>query len=98
MPAPSTNEYVKKAFNPIPGANANGAFAISDIINVPIADANIVTVISAALSIPVVDSIAGFTNTMYAIVKNVVIPAITSVLILEPRSLILKCLSKKTES
>ena len=30
-----TTEYAKKAFNPIAGANTNGALASSDIVSVP---------------------------------------------------------------
>lgn len=95
IPAPITKEYVKNAFNPIPGARANGAFPKIANISVPMAVASMVTVIRAALSIPASDNIAGFTKTMYAIVKNVVTPPITSVLRLEPRSLNLNILSKK---
>ncbi|WP_244555804.1 hypothetical protein, partial [Escherichia coli] len=52
IPAPITKEYVKNAFNPIPGARANGAFPKIANISVPMAVASMVTVIRAALTIP----------------------------------------------
>ena len=93
-PLSMTKVKVKKAFNPIPGANPNGAFAQTPEINVPNAVAKQVTVIRAPLSIPVKLKIEGFTNIMYAIAKKVVSPPMTSFLTFVPLSLSLKYLSK----
>ncbi len=61
-PCPITRVYVKKAFNPIPGAIAKGTLAHSPANNVPMAAATTVTVISAALSIPASPKIEGLTK------------------------------------
>src|SRR3712207_1998539 len=70
-PLSMTKVKVKKAFNPIPGANPNGAFAQTPEINVPNAVAKQVTVIRAPLSIPVKLKIEGLTKIIYAIAKKV---------------------------
>ena len=93
-PFPITRVNVKNAFNPIPGAIAIGTFPINAAKNVPIAVARQVTVINAPLSIPDIERIAGLTNIIYAIAKNVVIPPITSVFTLLFLSLILNTFSK----
>jgi len=71
----------KKALSPIPGASATGHLAQNPIINVPITAAIIVAVNTAPNSMPVpsVDNIPGFTTVIYAIVKKVARPALTSV-------------------
>ena len=92
-PSPNTTVNVKNAFNPIPGACANGTFATNPITRVPIAAAIIVATKTAFLSIPAAAKIDGFTNKIYAIVRNVVNPAINSVLTSVPFSLSLKNLS-----
>ena len=58
-PNPITTEYVKKLFNPRPGARAKGTFAHNPTIKVPIKDARQVIVIKALLSIPVSASMLG---------------------------------------
>jgi len=80
MPIPNTTEYVKKAFNPIPGAKAIGYLATTPIMIVPIAAASAVATKTAPVSIPVGSSTLGFTNKMYAIARNVVIPPMISLL------------------
>jgi len=67
---------------PIPGAIAIGVLDINPVAIVANPAAIHVTAISAFLSIPVLDRISGCANMMYAIVKNVVAPARTSVLTL----------------
>ena len=93
-PFPITRVKVKNAFSPIPGAIAIGTFPINAAKNVPIAVARQVTVISAPLSIPDMERIAGLTNIIYAIARNVVTPPITSVFTLLFLSLILNTFSK----
>ena len=78
-PIPWTNVKAKKAFNPIPGANAKGNFAIMAITNVAIEAAKAVAVKTAPLSIEAADSISGFTAKIYDMVRKVVTPAIISV-------------------
>ncbi len=58
----------------------------SPIINVPITAAIIVAVNTApnAMPVPSVESIAGLTTVMYAIVRNVATPAMISVLTVVP--------------
>ena len=77
---PKITPNVKNAFNPIPGASAIGQLAHKPMINVPTTAAIIVAVNTAPNSMPEpsVLKIAGFTTVMYAIVKKVARPAITS--------------------
>jgi hypothetical protein len=71
---------VKKALAPIPGARAKGTFAYKAIISVPKAEAKIVAIKIPSQGIPEFkERIVGFIKTTYAIVKNVVNPAIISV-------------------
>ncbi len=60
-PIPKTTVKAKKAFNPIPGASANGSFATSAITSVATIAEMAVAEKSAFLSIPVALSISGFT-------------------------------------
>ena len=92
--------YAKNALSPMPGANANGSFAYSPIKMVGSADMRTVVVNNAPLSIPVSLRILGLTAKMYAMVRNVVIPAMTSVRIvvsfgLKPNSFLImfSCIS-----
>lgn len=59
-------------------------FAYKPITKVPITEAMIVAMKTPVLDIPVALSIAGLTKIMYAIVKNVVTPAVISVLVFVP--------------
>jgi hypothetical protein len=74
-----TSIYAKNALRPIPGAIAIGALAKTPVAIVAIAVTRQVTAIRAGLSIPACDKIEGFTKMIYAIVRNVVVPAIISV-------------------
>ena len=89
-PIDKTTVYAKNAFNPIPGANANGNFAYNPITNVAIIDDKAVAVNTAPESIPAADKILGLTTSIYAIVINVVIPAINSCFVFVLFSLSLK--------
>ena len=77
----------KKKFSPMPGASAMGYFAHSPIRIVAAPDTTHVASSTAPKSSPVgfpvksVDSTAGCTKMMYAIVRNVVMPATTSVFV-----------------
>ena len=82
IPPFSTTVNAKNAFNPIPEARAKGKFAIRPIRKQPSAAEKQVAVTNAPASIPVCDKMFGFTAIMYAIVRNVVIPAIISFFIL----------------
>ena len=82
IPPFNTTVNAKNAFNPIPEARAKGKFAISPIRKHPSAAEKQVAVTNAPAFIPVFDKIFGFTAIMYAIVRNVVIPAIISFFIL----------------
>ena len=75
IPIPITTVNTKYAFNPMPGANAKGLFAHNPITVQPTNAAIAVANSASSKGIPATDSIAGFTNRMYAIVRNVVIPA-----------------------
>jgi len=79
FPIPSTTVNAKNALRPIPGASANGSFAYNPITNVANREDNAVAVKIAPKSIPVSDKINGLTIKIYAIVMNVVTPALTSV-------------------
>ena len=73
--------YAKYALSPRPADKANGRFAINAIHIVPINEAKHVAIRMASLSIFVPSlKMFGFTARIYAIVINVVRPAITSVL------------------
>ncbi len=64
-PIPKHTVYVKKAFNPIPGAKATGKLAKNAINNVAIADAIAVAVNTPPNDIPGIEpSIPGFTARM----------------------------------
>lgn len=76
---PMQTLYVKKAFNPTPGANAIGNLANIPIINVPTAAATAVATKTLSFGIPASAKTLGIKNKAYDIVKNVVIPAIVSV-------------------
>ncbi len=89
-PIPSTTVNAKNAFSPIPGARANGRFAVKAITRVAIADERAVAVKIAPKSIPVSLKKSGFTMRIYAIVRNVVRPATTSVFTSVPCSFSLK--------
>ena len=75
-----TTVYAKKPLRPSPGARAKGSLAQNAIISVARHADSAVAVNKALLSIPVSLSIEGFKASMYAIVINVVSPAIISVL------------------
>ena len=75
----------KKALSPMPGASPNGFLAYIAIISVPIMAARAVEVNTALVTMPLearTEKMLGLTARMYAIVRKVVIPAITSVLML----------------
>ena len=76
----------KKAFKPIAGASAIGRLLNNPMAIVPNAAIKQVVTNTTCVSIPAMPKIDGFTNTIYTIVKKVVIPAITSVLALLPFS------------
>ena len=71
----------------MPAERTKGRFAKKAIQNDAIADARAVAVNMAPVSIPVLPRMLGLTARIYAIVINVVIPAINSVFTLVPRSL-----------
>ena len=75
------------------GACATGIFAQRAINPVPAMAANAVPVNSADLSMPVVPNIIGLTTSMYDIVRNVIIPANTSLF-----TVVLRVLSWKNVS
>ncbi len=79
-PRPKHTVNTKNALSPIPGARAKGSFAHNDIIRVPVMAASAVAVNTEPAGIPQAVNMLGFTARMYAIVRNVVIPAIISVL------------------
>lgn len=64
----------------MPGARANGRFAASAMTRVAIADEIAVAAKTLLKSIPATERIPGLTARMYAIVRNVVTPAMISVL------------------
>src|ERR1051326_5895548 len=66
---------------PMPGATAKGSFAYRPISNVITKQTSTVAVSTPlnAMPVPGVERIDGFTTTMKAIVKKVVMPAIASV-------------------
>ena len=70
----------KNAFNPMPGATAKGRRAYSPINSVMLLAMSTVAVSAPENDMPVpgVARMLGLTTTMYAIVKNVVTPPITS--------------------
>ena len=70
--------------------SAKGRLAMNAMRNMAIAEASAVAVNTEPASIPVAPSTLGFTARIYAMVINVVSPAITSVLTSVPRSLSLK--------
>jgi hypothetical protein len=63
----------------LPADKANGRFDISPIQTQPMNEAMQVASITAVGSIPAEESMPGFTARMYAMVMNVVIPAVISV-------------------
>ena len=81
LPIPITKVYVNKAFNPMPGANAIGYFAIAigyfAINPITIQAIPLLTAVAKNtpfIGIPVVASIDGLTLNMYTIAKKVVNP------------------------
>ncbi len=70
----------KNAFSPIPGATANGSRAYTPINSVMLLAIRTVAVNAPenGIPVPVVDKMLGFTTTMYAIVKKVVMPPMAS--------------------
>ncbi len=82
---PNTTLYVKKAFIPIPGARTIGFLAYSPMAMLEKALTSTVAVSTAEKDMPsMLLMMAGFTTIMYMVARNVVIPAITSVLKSEP--------------
>ena len=79
---PSTTEKAKNAFNPIAGAKPNGKLATKPIRKQPTAAPKQVAVTKAPASMPVSDKMLGLTAMMYAMVRNVVRPAKSSVFML----------------
>ncbi len=88
MPRQTLN--AKKALSPMPGARPMGKLAYSAMIAVAMAELRAVAAKTELASMPAALKILGLTAKIYAIVIKVVIPAKTSVLIVEPFSLILK--------
>ena len=82
----------------MPALNTNGMFARNAIKNVAKADANAVAVKIAPVSMPDAPRIIGLTAKMYAIVMNVVTPAMISVLTSVPRAFNSKNFSIETSS
>jgi hypothetical protein len=78
-PIEPTTVKAKKAFRPMPGAIAMGQLASRAMMAEPSAPARQVATNTEPWSMPVVERICGLTNTMYAIVRNVVSPASNSV-------------------
>ena len=87
---PMTTVNAKYAFSPIAAESASGIFARSAMQSVPSADESAVAVKTAPASMPAMPRMFGLTARMYAIVMNVVSPAIASVLTSVPRSFSLK--------
>jgi hypothetical protein len=73
--------------SPIPGASAKGSRAKRAITSVAIIDASAVAVKTPPKSIPAFWRVRGWTMRIYAIVRKVVTPAITSVLTSVPWAL-----------
>ena len=77
--------YTKNALIPIPGACASGRLDRSPISTVPmIAESAVVTYMASNDTTPSVANIPALTIRMYAIARNVVRPAMISVLGDEP--------------
>ena len=93
MPIPRTTANVKYAFSPIPGASANGRFAYNPITTQPTKAAIAVANSASSKGIPAMESMAGLTNRIYAIVRNVVIPALISPSTVLPASVTPNCRS-----
>ncbi len=89
-PMPRQTLNAKKALSPMPGARPTGRLAYSAMIAVAMAELRAVAAKTELASMPAALKILGLTAKIYAIVIKVVIPAKTSVLIVEPFSLILK--------
>ena len=82
--------YVNSAFSPIPGASPTGYLETIPIMIHAIPDDNAVAKNTPDAGIPPSANIVGLTPRMYAIARNVVIPAKISVLKSVPFSLKLK--------
>ena len=79
-PMPRHTVYTKNAFNPIPGARPNGSLPQNAMTRQPIMAAKAVEVNTDPIGMPSnMPNIVGFTARIYDIVRNVVIPASTSV-------------------
>lgn len=77
--------YTKNALRPIPGACASGRFDKRPISTVPImAESAVVTYIASNDTVPRFANIPELTTRIYAMARNVVKPAITSVLSDDP--------------
>jgi len=77
---PRHTVYTKKAFSPIPGAKPKGNLPQKAIARQPMMAAKDVDVNTAPTGMPSsMPNMAGFTARIYDMVRNVVIPAITSV-------------------
>ena len=81
-----TTVNVKKALRPMPGASAIGMFAKSPIKRQATAAETAVAVNTAPLSNPAMPKSSGFTARIYAIERNIVTPAIISVVAVVPLS------------
>ncbi len=84
------SENVTTAFRPMPDASANGRLAIRPMHTHMRAAPSAVAVAAPANGTPAADRMPGLTKMMYAMVRNVVTPARSSVLAFVPRSLNLK--------
>ena len=78
----------------MPGARANGKFAHRPMTTHPTKAAIAVANSASSKGIPATDNIAGFTSSMYAIVRKVVIPARISEPAVTPFALNPKVLSR----
>ncbi len=87
------SENVTTALSPMPEASANGRLLIRPMQMHMSAAPIAVAVAAPANGTPAALRMPGFTNMMYAMVRNVVTPASNSVLKSVPRSLNLKKLS-----
>ncbi|MNS96148.1 hypothetical protein D3C72_1304340 [compost metagenome] len=91
MPIAPTTTNAKNALRPIAGASATGRFASRPMKMLPKAAIRQVVTNTACVSMPAAPRIWGLTNTIYTMVKKVVIPAIVSV-----RAVVPCCLSLNT--
>ena len=96
IPQLAVTVNAKYAFSPMPGAKAKGRLAHRPIITHPTNAAIAVANNASLKGIPETESISGLTNKMYAIVRNVVTPALISPSTVLPAFVIPKVSSRKS--